>query len=530
MCGIFCYIGDTNKPIEIQKYFSRIENRGPDYSILQQVNNVSLGFHRLSINDLSKSGNQPFTSNGIFLICNGEIYNHKILKEKYNIKTNSVSDCEVLIHMYQKFGFEETCKQIDGVFALIIYDSNIKKIFVGRDPFGVRPLFIGYNSQEEYFLSSELKSIHDLTIYSKQFNPGFYLEYDLENKNNIMRNYYFYDLKPDILRTEDFILLGIKNKLFDSVKKRLLSDRPIGALLSGGLDSSLICGIITNLYKKYNNSKKLKTFGIGIKGSTDLEYSQKVADFINSEHYNVECSEEDFINAIPDVIKCIESYDTTTVRASVGNYLIGKYIKQNTDVKVVFNGDGSDEQSGYRYLKNAPDDKEFHNECKKLLKEIHFFDVLRSDRSVSSDWGLEARTPFLDKNFVEFYMKIDPKLKMYDNYQEKYLLRKAFDKEKLIPDEVLWRPKEAFSDGCSSEKRSWHKIIQEYVDTIITNEEYLSNKNKYTFNTPLSKESYWYRKIFEENYPNKSNVIPHFWLPNWTDIKDPSARELCLNI
>ena len=528
MCGIFCHISDNSSNLELKSNFERIQKRGPDYSILQHINNITLGFHRLAINDLSDLGNQPFSDNNIYLICNGEIYNHKTLREKYNIKTNSNSDCEVILYMYQKIGFENTCNELDGVFSLIIYDININKVFVGRDPYGVRPLFIGYDESNEIFLSSELKSIHDLTIYTKQFTPGYYLEYDIENKTSIYKNYYDYNLKIEYSRDINFILEGIRNRLTNSVKKRLLSDRPIGALLSGGLDSSLICGIISKIYKE-NKKGILNTFAIGIKGATDLKYSSKVAEYIGSKHHQVECEEEDFINAIPEVIKTIESYDTTSVRASVGNYLIAKYIKENTDIVVVFNGDGSDEVlGGYYYMRNAPSSLDFQNECVKLLREIHFFDGLRSDRSVSSEWSLEARTPFLDKEFVKYFMNIDPELKMYsEKKQEKYLLRKAFESENLIPRDILWRPKEAFSDGCSSETRSWHKIIQEYLDGIISDEEFTENKDKYKFNTPMTKESYYYRKLFEEYYPHKSNVIPHFWLPNWSSgTIDPSAREL----
>ena len=286
--------------------------------------------------------------------------------------------------------------------------------------------------------------------------------------------------------------------------------------------------LFVNYIKKKKIKNKLKTFSIGIKGSTDLEYAKNVADYIESDHHTIECTEEDFLKTIPEVIYNIESYDTTTVRASVGNYLVAKYIKENTDIVVVFNGDGSDEQSGYKYLRNAPNKKEFHKECLKLLNNIQYFDVLRSDRSVSSKWSLEARTPFLDKEFVQYYMTIDPKLKMYgDNgLIEKYLLRKAFSGHNIIPDEVLWRPKEAFSDGCSSEERSWHKIIQEHVDKLITDDEFNINKQKYKINPPLLKESYFYRKIFDSYFPGKANVIPYFWLPNWSDEIDPSAREL----
>ena len=528
MCGIFCYIGKNKTKDDLKDNFERIMGRGPDNNILLNIDNVFIGFHRLSINDLSEQGNQPFTKNGVYLICNGEIYNHETLKRNYNIQTKSNSDCEVILHMYEKFSFDETCRQLDGVFALIIYDSNSKKIFVGRDPYGVRPIFIGFNEHEELFLSSELKGIHDLTIYKKQFTPGFSLEYDTLNKNFIYRNYYDFSLSIDRLRDVSFILIGIKNRLMNAVKKRLLSDRPIGSLLSGGLDSSLVAGIISKIYKEQKKGQ-LSTFAIGIKGATDLKYAQSVSKHIESDHHTIECTENDFLEAIPKVIYAIESYDITTVRASVGNYLVAKYIKENTDITVVFNGDGSDEQSGYYYLRNAPNENEFNDECVKLLREIHFYDGLRSDRSISSNWSLEARTPFLDKEFVRYYMTIDPSLKMYNESNklpEKYLLRKAFENDNIIPKEVLWRPKEAFSDGCSSEKRSWHKIIQEKVDTIITDEEFLENKDKYTFNPPLIKESYYYRKIFDEFFPNSSNVIPHFWLPNWSDEVDPSAREL----
>jgi asparagine synthase (glutamine-hydrolysing) len=528
MCGIFFYKGNKYNKDDLLSNFNRIINRGPDTSKLININNNVFGFHRLAINDLSYSGMQPFIHDDIYLICNGEIYNYKSLKKEYFLNTKSNSDCEVIIYLYKLLGIEETCKLLDGVFSFVLYDKNKDITYVARDPFGVRPLFIGYTIESELFVCSELKGIHDKCVYVKQFNPGSYLEY--KNKDNYsLKKYYQNDFKLNVCQPQDFILSCIKNKLTQSVKKRLLSDRPIGALLSGGLDSSLVCGIICKLYKEKNIENKLKTFSIGIKGATDLDYAQNVADYIGSQHHTIECSEEDFLKAISDVIYNIESYDTTTVRASVGNYLVAKYIKENTDIVVVFNGDGSDEQSGYKYLRNAPDKKEFQNECLKLLNNINYFDVLRSDRSVSSKWGLEARTPFLDKEFVDYYMKIDSSLKMYNDENgliEKYLLRKAFENENIIPNEVLWRPKEAFSDGCSSEHRSWHKIIQEYVDKLITDDEFNNNKDKYKINPPQLKESYFYRKIFESYYPGKANVIPYFWLPNWSDEIDPSAREL----
>ena len=526
MCGIFFYFGKKYNRENLLIDFNKIINRGPDQSKLIDLDDKVFGFHRLAINDLSENGMQPFIDNNIYLICNGEIYNHNFLKKEYNIKTNSHSDCEVIIYLYKLCGIEKTCQLLDGVFAFVLYDKISDKLYAARDPYGVRPLFMGNNEEKELFISSELKSISDKCKVVDQFNHGTYLEYK-QNDIFMIKKYYNNNYKIDPLRSEEFILNCIKNKLTKAVKKRLLSDRPMGALLSGGLDSSLISGIICKIYKVQNIKNKLKTFSIGMKGATDLEYAKLVSDYIGSEHHTVECTEQEFLSAIPKVIYNIESYDTTTVRASVGNYLVAKYIKENTDIVVLFNGDGSDEQSGYYYLRNAPNKDEFHNECLKLLDEIKYYDVLRSDRSVSSKWSLEARTPFLDKEFVEFYMSIDPKLKMYNAAKiEKYLLRKAFEKENIIPEKVLWRPKEAFSDGCSSETRSWHKIIQEYVDLIITDNEFNENKEKFKKNPPLNKESYWYRKIFESHYPGKGDIIPHYWLPNWSDVKDPSAREL----
>lgn len=535
MCGIFSYIGNNqNLDIKkIQEEFLKTTNRGPDDTIMKSISNkLIFGFHRLSINDTSFKGNQPLyhPKKPYVVICNGEIYNYEELKSELNVETYSGSDCEIILYLYEKhYSLDTILNKLDGVFSFVLYDGESNIVHVARDPFGVRPLFFGHDLYHNYVFASEMKSIQQLCnpLTIEQFKPGFYLTYSL-HCDKIVKYLKYFDIKRDVTyEDEELILQNINLKLKRAVEKRLLSDRPIGCLLSGGLDSSLIASITASYFKK-NNKGKLKTFSIGLPGSTDLKYADMVAKHIGSEHHTVSVTEEEFLGAIPEVIQQIESYDTTTVRASVGNYLVAKYIKQNTDITVVFNGDGSDEQSGYIYLANAPSDFDFYNECFRLLSEIHYFDVLRSDRSISSNWSLESRTPFLDKDFVNYYMNIPTEYKTYKGDKiEKYMLRKAFEKDNLLPSEVLWRRKEAFSDGCSSKERSWHSIIKEHIDKIITDEEFEMNKNKYIHNAPMLKESYYYRKIYDKFYPNTEHVIPHFWLPRWCGEQiDPSAREL----
>ena len=304
-----------------------------------------------------------------------------------------------------------------------------------------------------------------------------------------------------------------------------MSDRPIGCLLSGGLDSSLISALVARNYEPY----KLNTFSIGMKGSTDLKYAKLAAEHIKTKHHNIELSVDEFLEAIEETIYVIESYDITTVRASVGNYLVGKYIKENTDCKVIYNGDGSEEIMGsYLWLGNIDNEIDFYKENYKLLTEIYYYDVLRSDRSIS-DNGLEPRVPFLDKTFVNYVMSIPPKYKMFnDGKMEKQILRDAFNKTNLLPKEVLYRKKEAFSDGVSSTEKSWFQIIQEKLETSISDEQFKKEASQYTHNPPKTKEALYYRQIFEEHFKNHSNVIPHFWMPNpkWCNVSDPSARVL----
>ena len=321
--------------------------------------------------------------------------------------------------------------------------------------------------------------------------------------------------------------IKVKTTFENAVKKRLMSDRPIGCLLSGGLDSSLVSSIVAREFKKINKGQ-LNTFSIGFKGSTDLENARVVAEHIGSVHHEILLTEQDFLDAIVPVIKTIESYDTTTVRASVGNYLVSKYIKEHTDITVVFNGDGSDEVAGgYKYMKNAPNKEAFNSECLRLLDEIAFFDVLRSDRSLSSEWSLESRTPFLDKTFVQTYLNMPVEYRIPSAHNiEKSLLRNAFKNDNLLPESVLWRKKEAFSDGVSGTENSWHKVVQTFIDSQVSDNEFNTNKSKIVHNQPQLKESYYYRKVFETYYPNKAHIIPHFWMPKWTDCIDPSAREL----
>jgi len=524
MCGFLTYFGNNIEEKDLENASLKIQYRGPDNTQHVRVNeNLFMSFHRLAIIDTSENGDQPLRhpeDPSLVLVCNGEIYNYKQLIEDYNLNVDSGSDCEVILHLYKKFGMKKTVSMLDGVFAFCLYDTNKNILYAARDPHGVRPCFL---LVEEDFcaLASEAKSLNPISTNVIPFQPGTWWS---SEHPNVMTSYFNLEHHTTIDVSEKEACSEIKSLLTSAVRKRMMADREIGCLLSGGLDSSLISSLVASMCK---DPKKLKTFSIGMEGSPDLEYAKKVAKHIGSDHHNVKLTQQEFLEAIEKVIYNIESYDTTTVRASVGNYLVSKYISENTNVKVVFNGDGADEVCmGYVYNINAPTLEDFHQENHRLLREIYLFDVLRSDRSISSN-GLEARTPFLDKSFTEYYMSIPANMKTFEGEKpEKYLLRKAFEGENLLPAEVLWRNKCAFSDGVSSIKNSWHKTLQEFIDTQVTDEEFEKEKNRFVSCKPVLKESYFYRKIYEKHFGKEMNLIPHFWMPRWTTTNDPSAREL----
>jgi asparagine synthase (glutamine-hydrolysing) len=542
MCGLLTYLGDTYSKEVLIDNANKIKYRGPDNSKYEKISsNISFIFHRLSIIDTSDLGNQPLhleKDPNISIVCNGEIYNYKELISKYNFDTHSGSDCEVILHLYKRFGIKKALEKLDGVFAFVLYDANINMLFASRDPFGVRPLFYGKANNNEILFASEAKAISDLCHTIHPVPPGSWWSSDCLD---VFTSYYVTRYEINNSLSEQEMCLEIRRRLVSAVEKRLMSEREIGCLLSGGLDSSLIAALVSHMlngyrliddewifFKEHKTSIPVKTFSIGMNGSPDLKYAKKVAKWIGSEHNNVELSEADFLNAIEEVIYKIESFDTTTVRASVGNYLVSKFIKDNTECKVIFNGDGSDEACcGYVYNVNAPTLLSLQSESIRLLSEIYLFDVLRSDRSISSN-GLEARTPFLDKTFVDLYTTIPPRYKSFDkvNKIEKYLLRKAFEEDNLLPPEVLWRHKCAFSDGVSSIKNSWHQSVKNFVDAIITDDEFKEASKGINHCRPLLKESFYYRKVFDSFFPGHYNLIPHFWMPKWTNVIDPSAREL----
>jgi len=554
MCGIFGYIGSGyHHPYNfIKTQFKRGSHRGPESSNFITIgNNFYLGFHRLAINGLNKESDQPFYIDGIYLICNGEIYNYselyKLLKSENGIKPVSDSDCEVIIHLYKVYGFEYLLNLLDGVFALVLYDSNKSMLYIARDPYGVRPLYIletvPLNSviySKQLIVASELKQINELNTSSGSdivhFQPGTYRQYHIKTiKGYCFDNYLYPVLIKDFCYTsfgfsktfcntlEEYYSL-VYNGLKSAVRKRIVgtTDRKVACLLSGGLDSSIITALTNSMLNNSEGNPVLETFSIGLPGSVDLIYAKRVAEHINSIHTTIKVSEDDFFNAIPLVIKDIESYDTTTVRASVGNYLLGDYISKNSTAKVILNGDGSDELTGgYLYMNSAPNSTEFDRECKRLLKDIHVFDVLRSDKCISSH-GLEPRTPFLDREFVQMYLSIPIDIRCHSvkGQPEKYLLRKSIDymDPDLLPKEILWRRKEAFSDGVSSHERSWYQIINEKIKETGT-----SSRNKID---KLSMEMQYYRTIFDNHYPGCEQVVPYYWMPKYTLATDPSARTI----
>ena len=538
MCGIFIYLASQN--INFEKIFNNFKNisrRGPDNLIfLNEINKYILGFTRLSIMDTSTRGNQPFEyyDNDVkyTCICNGEIYNVDELKKLVNFNFNSTSDCEVLIPLYLKYDIN-MISYLDGVFSFIIIKESKEETqyFIVRDKIGVRPLYKGVDEFGQFIYASELKAMKDIVNMASQFDPGTY-ELIIKNNNSneisLISNKY-YDVTIHLINYKTFeneneIYSLINLKLTDAVKKRLISDRPVCALLSGGLDSSLVCSIASKLLKY--REIPLYTFSIGIEGSPDNFYAKKVADYIGSIHTTIYITPDEALNSLKDVIWATETFDITTIRASTAQYLISKYISENTSFKVILSGDGSDEiTSGYLENYFAPNFDELQKNAVDRLKNIHYYDVLRADRATSIH-GLELRVPFLDVSFIDFYLKIDPRLRQpIKNIQcEKFLLRKAFEND-YLPNDVLWRQKEAFSDGISSVENSWYQIIQEMCDKMINDFELLNNP--YNYCKPESKEAYYYRQIFTQMYGNKFNkIIPKFWMPKWSNNKDPSARNL----
>jgi asparagine synthase (glutamine-hydrolysing) len=515
MCGIFCCANCSESLDALHTGFNSIQHRGPDHSSFGFVPNTNhvYGFHRLAINDLTEKGNQPLVHPEhphIQLICNGEIYNHKLLKQMYNFTTTSNSDCEVILHLYQRFGLERTIKEIDGYYAFIIFDGN--NVYAARDDIGVRSLYIGYH-EDSVYLASELKAIQAYCSIVFPFPNGNIWSLT-EKGHGVFKNVREkYNMSNDnyhqAKETTRYLLEKAVAKRVDN------TERPIGCLLSGGLDSSLICALVTKAV-----GKPIHTFSIGLKGSTDLSFAKIVANHVKSIHHEIIVTEEEMIAAIPQVIRQFETYDTTTIRAGTPMYLLCKYISEKTDIKVIYSGEGSDELSGsYLYFKHAPSDKDFYEETHRLMDDLQYFDVLRCDKATAAH-GLEVRVPFLDKEFMSYYLHLHPSLKMYSYYEcEKFMLRDAFIG--LLPDIVLWRTKEAFSDGVSTKARSWYEIIQDHVKTLSI------PYQDYTYNPPQSEETRWYRYLFDSYYHECADMLPYYWLPKWCgDVKNPSARVL----
>lgn len=534
MCGIFFYKVKYNKVFDIlniSKAFNSIKHRGPDYSHLVQVkdDNSFVGFHRLKINDLSDAGNQPFTNNfGDFLICNGEIYNHLYLEEKNYIKPKSKSDCEFLLSYFVKniTNIGKSFENIDGVFS--IFASLSKSIMIlGRDRYGVKPMFFSI-SDNHLAVASEAKAIDILGYRPQELTPGSYMSIDTDtNKILVYKEYYSLAMVPEYKFSEENILNNVKKLLTDSVIKRMMSDREVSCLLSGGLDSSIISSILSKEMNK--QGKKLKTYSIGFPDSTDIKYARKVAEFIGSEHYEYIVSYEQALTYLPKIVKFCETYDITTIRASTPMFMLCEYISTFKN-PVVFSGEGSDEVfAGYLYFHKSPSHEELNKESMRLIKNLYKYDVLRADRCTSGN-GLDLREPFLDRDLIDFMSVLDPAFKSPKNGYEKYILRKAFDTlgedgKAYLPDCVLWRRKAAFSDAVSSSEKPWYKYIQEHTEELYKKDENFAHTvDSITF---PSKESAYYYHIFRETFSNYEPKI-EYWLPKWNDSVgiEPSATAL----
>ncbi|WP_289644423.1 asparagine synthase B [Maribacter aestuarii] len=544
MCGIVCAfdVKESTEALRPQllEMSKKIRHRGPDWSGIYADDKAILAHERLAIVDPA-SGKQPLVSpdGKLVLAANGEIYNHRELRKqfegKYNFKTES--DCEVILALYQEKGVD-FLDEMNGIFGFTIYDASKDEYFVARDHMGIIPLYMGWDQNGTFYVASELKALEGTCTKIELFPPGHYLH----SSDGELKRWYARDwMEYDAVKENETSIKAIKDALEAAVHRQLMSDVPYGVLLSGGLDSSVTSAIAKKYAQKRIESDDVKdawwpqlhSFSVGLEGSPDLAAAQKVADHIGTIHHEIKFTIQEGLDAIKDVIYNLETYDITTIRASTPMYLMARVIK-SMGIKMVLSGEGADELfGGYLYFHKAPNDKEFHEETVRKLSKLHMYDCLRANKSLAA-WGIEGRVPFLDKEFMDVAMRINPKDKMINGERmEKWVVRKAF--EDMLPGSVAWRQKEQFSDGVGY---SWIDTLKEMVNDEVTDDQLANAKFRFPIQTPTSKEEFYYRSIFESHFPSDaaalsvpqepsvacSTKIALEWDEAFKNMNDPSGR------
>ncbi len=544
MCG-FVGVFDLTQSVDVLRgqvlrMAKKIRHRGPDWSGIYCGEKSILAHERLSIVGID-SGKQPLYSKdgNLILAVNGEIYNHKEIRNRYpDYEFLTHSDCEVILALYQDKGVD-LFEELNGIFAFALYDVENDICLIGRDHMGIIPLYMGYDDFGQFYVASELKALEGVCPNIQEFLPGYYL-YSADG--NDLQKWYKRDwMDYDNVKDNDSDVGKLRNALEDAVHRQLMSDVPYGVLLSGGLDSSIISAVAKRYAaRRIEDDNKteawwpqLHSFAVGLKDAPDLIAARKVAEYIGTVHHEIHFTVEEALDALSDVIYHIETYDVTTVRASTPMYLLARFIK-SMGVKMVLSGEGSDELfGGYLYFHKAPDAKAFHEETVRKLDRLHLYDCLRANKSLAA-WGVEGRVPFLDKEFMDVAMRLNPQDKMCGNGKiEKYILRKAF--EDYLPESVAWRQKEQFSDGVGY---SWIDSLKEMAEKKISDKQMMHASERFPINPPMSKEEYWYRTIFESHFPSASaaQTVPSVpsvacstataleWDASFKNRVDPSGR------
>ena len=519
MCAIIGFTGKSRTREEVRSCLDRTRSRGPDMARIKETPSGWLGFRRLAIMGPDERGMQPFALGKDMVVCNGELYGWRRQREELEARGyvfRSGSDCEILLPLYREYG-TGMFRRLDAEFALILYDGEADEYIAARDPIGIRPLFYGYDRDGSIVFASEAKNLVGLCESILPFPPGHYWR-----RGQFVRYADPAGAETPCPDDRETVCRNIHDKLIDAVAKRLDADAPMGFLLSGGLDSSLVCAIAARLLKK-----PIRTFAIGMDADAiDLKYARRAADFIGADHTEVIITRDDVIRALPEVVAALGTWDITTVRAGMGMYLCCRAIHETTDIRVLLTGEVSDELFGYKYTDFAPSPEAFQQEARKRVRELYQYDVLRADRCISVH-SMEGPGPLRRPDFVRYVMSVDPALKMNTYGKGKYLLRRAFQEDGLLPDDILWREKAAFSDAVG---HSMVDDLKEYAAARYSDRELARGRAQYSYMPPFTKESLLYRDLFERYYPGQARMIQDFWMPNrdWTgcDVDDPSARVL----